>query len=178
MPHQGEFEPLTREVTRLASSLSEARAAAETEARLRDLGQNSWTPERLRVFVQNRLQGSRLFAVSNREPYEHFHRTTGIECSVPASGLVTAMEPVLRACDGTWIAQATGDGDRDTVDEYDRVRVPPNDPQYSLRRVWLTAEEEQGFYRLSSTKGLWPPLPHRSHPPDFPGGRLGTLSDC
>jgi len=162
MPDQGEFEPLTREVSRLASSLTEARAAAATEARLRDLGETSWTAERLRVFVQSRLAGSRLFAVSNREPYEHFHRTSGIECSVPASGLVTAMEPILRACDGTWIAQATGDADRETVDEYDRVRVPPDHPQYSLRRVWLTPEEEQGFYFGFANEGLWP-LCHIAH---------------
>jgi alpha,alpha-trehalose-phosphate synthase [UDP-forming] len=162
MPDRGEFEPLTREVTRLASSLSEARAAAENEARLRDLGESSWTPERLRVFVQTRLGGSRLFAVSNREPYEHSHRNGGIECSVPASGLVTAMEPILRACDGTWVAQATGDADRDTVDEYDRVRVPPGHPQYSLRRVWLTDEEEKGFYFGFANEGLWP-LCHIAH---------------
>jgi len=162
MPDQGEFEPLTREGSRLASSLTKARAAAATEARLRDLGETSWTAERLRVFVQSRLAGSRLFAVSNREPYEHFHRTSGIECSVPASGLVTAMEPILRACDGTWIAQATGDADRETVDEYDRVRVPPDHPQYSLRRVWLTPEEEQGFYFGFANEGLWP-LCHIAH---------------
>ncbi len=162
MSDQAEFEPLTREVSRLASSLTEARAAAATEARLRDLGEASWTADRLRVFVRSRVEGSRLFAVSNREPYEHFHRTTGIECSVPASGLVTAMEPVLRACDGTWIAQATGDGDRETVDEYDRVRVPPDQPQYSLRRVWLTPEEEQGFYFGFANEGLWP-LCHIAH---------------
>ncbi len=163
MPEQGgEFEPLTREVTRLASSLNAARAAAENEARLRNLGESSWTAERLRVFVQNRLGGCRLFAVSNREPYEHFYRTNAIECSVPASGLVTAMEPILRACDGTWVAQATGDADRDTADEYDRVRVPPDHPQYSLRRVWLTKEEEQGFYFGFANEGLWP-LCHIAH---------------
>jgi len=162
MPNQGEFEPLTREVRRLASSLTEARAAAANEARLRDSGESSWTPERLRVFVQTRLGGSRLFAVSNREPYEHSHRAGGIECSVPASGLVTAMEPILRACDGTWVAQATGDADRDTVDEYDRVRVPPDHPQYSLRRVWLTEEEERGFYFGFANEGLWP-LCHIAH---------------
>jgi trehalose-6-phosphate synthase/HAMP domain-containing protein len=162
MPGQGEFEPLTREVTQLASSLNAARAAAENEARLRNLGEASWTAERLRVFVQTRLGGCRLFAVSNREPYEHFYRTTGIECTVPASGLVTAMEPILRACDGTWIAQATGDADRDTADEYGRVRVPPDHPQYSLRRVWLTKEEEQGFYFGFANEGLWP-LCHIAH---------------
>jgi alpha,alpha-trehalose-phosphate synthase [UDP-forming] len=162
VPNRGEFEPLTREVTRLASSLTEARTAATNEARLRDQAESGWTAERLHVFVLSRLKGSRLFAVSNREPYEHFHRTTGIECSVPASGLVTAIEPVLRACDGTWIAQGTGDADRDTVDEHDRVRVPPDCPQYSLRRVWLTQEEEQGFYFGFANEGLWP-LCHIAH---------------
>jgi trehalose 6-phosphate synthase len=68
----------------------------------------------------------------------------------------------LRACDGTWIAQATGDADRETVDEHDRVRVPPDHPQYSLRRVWLTEEEEQGFYFGFANEGLWP-LCHIAH---------------
>ena len=81
---------------------------------------------------------------------------------MPASGLVTAIEPILRACDGTWIAQGTGDADRDTVDEYDRVRVPPDHPQYTLRRVWLTPEEEHGFYYGFANEGLWP-LCHIAH---------------
>jgi len=159
---QEEFEPLAQEVTRLASSLNEARAAAEHEAQLRSKAESNWTPERLRVFVQGRLKGSRLLVISNREPYEHVYRTAGIECSVPASGVVTALEPVLRACDGTWIAQATGDADRDTADENGRVRVPPQQPQYTLHRVWLSSEEEQGFYFGFSNEGLWP-LCHIAH---------------
>jgi trehalose 6-phosphate synthase len=158
----GEFEPLTREVTRLASSLTAARAAAEEEARLRDRAESNWTTERLRVFVHARLGGSRLFAVSNREPYVHFYGSTGIECGMPASGLVTALEPILRACDGTWVAQATGAADRDTVDGHNRVRVPPDHPQYTLRRVWLTEEEEKGFYFGFANEGLWP-LCHIAH---------------
>jgi trehalose 6-phosphate synthase len=157
-----EFAPLKREATRLASSLTAARAAAEEEARLRDSAEAQWTAERLRIFVQGRLGGSRLFAVSNREPYEHFHRQSGIEWAVPASGLVTALEPILRACDGTWIAQATGEADRETVDELDHVRVPPDQPQYTLRRLWLSKEEEQGFYLGFANEGLWP-LCHIAH---------------
>ena len=122
---RGEFAPLSREVNRLAHSLVEARAAAEEEARLRDSAESNWTAERLRVFVRSRLGDDRLFVVSNREPYEHVRRQDRIECVVPASGLVTALEPVLRACDGTWIAQATGDADHEAVDEAGRVRVPP-----------------------------------------------------
>jgi trehalose-6-phosphate synthase len=158
----GEFEPLTREVTRLASSLVAARASAEQEARLRESAESHWTAERLRVFVQSRLGGDRLFAVSNREPYEHVRRPEGIQCVVPASGLVTALEPVLRACDGTWIAQATGDADHEMVDAANRVRVPPEHAQYTLRRVWLTPEEERGFYLGFANEGLWP-LCHIAH---------------
>jgi alpha,alpha-trehalose-phosphate synthase [UDP-forming] len=157
-----EFEPLTREVTRLATSLTAARAVAEEEARLRDTAEALWTAERLRIFVQGRLSGSRLFAVSNREPYEHFFRSGGVQVQVPASGLVTALEPILRACDGTWIAQATGDADREAVDENDRVRVPPDNPQYTLRRLWLTKEEDHGFYLGFANEGLWP-LCHIAH---------------
>ncbi len=160
--NQAEFEPLTTEVSRLASSLHQARAAAEQEAQLRNTAESQWTTERLRVFVQRRLGGSRLFAVSNREPYEHFYKPGGIGYSVPASGLVTALEPILRACDGTWIAQATGEADQETVDANGRVRVPPDHPQYTLRRVWLTPEEEKGFYLGFANEGLWP-LCHLAH---------------
>ncbi len=162
LPGEPVFEPLTREVSRLATSFTAARAAAEEEARLRDTADSHWTTDRLRVFVQGRLNGSRLVAVSNREPYEHFRRPDGIECLVPASGLVTALEPILRACDGTWIAQATGDADRETSDENGRLRVPPDHPQYSLRRVWLTEEESKGFYLGFANEGLWP-LCHIAH---------------
>ena len=149
-------------MTQLATSLTAARAAAQEEARLRDTAEATWTTERLRVFVEGRLGGTRLFAVSNREPYEHHHRSGGIESVMPASGLVTALEPILRACDGTWIAQGTGDADRETVDAFDHVRVPPDHPQYTLRRVWLTPEEERGFYYGFANEGLWP-LCHIAH---------------
>jgi trehalose-6-phosphate synthase len=162
MPQTGEFAPLTREAANLAYSLVAARAAAEEEARLRDMAESNWTAERLRVFVRARLGDDRLFVVSNREPYEHVRRQDRIECVVPASGLVTALEPVLRACDGTWIAQATGDADHEVVDEAGRVRVPPDHAQYTLRRVWLTDEEESGFYLGFANEGLWP-LCHIAH---------------
>jgi len=162
LPGDPEFEPLQQEVSRLASSFTAARAAAEEEARLRDAADFHWTTDRLRVFVQGRLNGSRLVAVSNREPYEHFHRPSGIECSVPASGLVTALEPILRACDGTWIAQATGDADRESADDLGRLPVPPDHSQYTLQRVWLTHQEVHGFYLGFANEGLWP-LCHIAH---------------
>ncbi len=161
-PREELFQPLTTEVRQLATSLNEARAAAQEEARLRDASLSLWTPERLRVSVQSKLKGSRLFVVSNREPYEHHYQGNTVTWSVPPSGLVTALEPVLRACDGTWIAQATGKADRATADDRGRLRVPPDHHQYSLRRVWLSREEEEGFYVGFANEGLWP-LCHIAH---------------
>ncbi len=161
-PREGIFGPLASEVAQLASSLHEARAAAREEARLREAGESQWTAERLRISLRSKLDGSRLFVISNREPYEHNFRGNSIVCSVPASGLVTALEPVLRACDGTWVAQGTGDADRAVVDEHDCLRVPPDEPLYSLRRVWVTPEEEEGFYFGFANEGLWP-LCHIAH---------------
>ena len=161
LPKEAFLAPFSQEVVNFARSLTEARAAAEEEARLRETGESLWTPERLRVSVQTKLLGS-LFVVSNREPYMHERRGKNIEALVPASGLVTALEPVLRACDGTWIAHGSGDADREVVDRHDRLRVPPDKPEYTLRRVWLTKEEEQGYYYGFSNEGLWP-LCHIAH---------------
>ena len=156
LPKEDFLAPFSEEVMNLTQSLAEARAAAEEEARLRETGQAMWTPERLRVSMQSKTLQSPLVVVSNREPYMHVHRNKGIEALVPASGLVTALEPILRACDGTWIASGSGDADRETVDEHDRLRVPPDKPEYTLRRVWLTKEEEEGYYYGFSNEGLWP----------------------
>jgi trehalose-6-phosphate synthase len=161
IPHEDFLAPFSEEVANLAKSLSEARASAEEEARLRETGESLWTAERLRVSIQSRPLGS-LFVVSNREPYMNVHRGKAIEALVPASGLVTALEPILRACDGTWIAFGSGDADKETVDEHDRLRVPPDNPEYTLRRVWLNKEEEKGYYYGFSNEGLWP-LCHIAH---------------
>lgn len=156
------FEPLAREATRMVRSISEARSAAEQEARLRRRGETFWTPARLREHVQNLLRERHLFVVSNREPYVHERQGKKIECVVPASGLVTALEPILQACGGTWVAHGSGDADREVVNDQNKFRVPPEDPQYVLKRVWLTKEEEEGYYYGFANEGLWP-LCHIAH---------------
>ena len=161
----GEFdylEPLAKEVTSLAENLAQARVAAEMEARLRDQGEHLWTPDRLAVHARDRLGSGQLFVVSNSEPYMHVRRKGQTECIVPPSGLVTAIEPILRACDGTWIAHGSGNDDRSFVDGHDRLRVPPDERRYTLRRVWLSPEEENGYYEGFSNEGLWP-LCHIAH---------------
>ena len=150
------FKPIAREVARLTTSLAAARSAAEAEARLRDSAESLWTAERLRVHMQNRLPEGALFVVSNREPYMHVRRNGNTEVVVPASGLVTAMEPVLLACGGNWTAHGSGNADRENVDRNSRLRVPPEQPQYTLRRVWLSEDEERGYYFGFANEGLWP----------------------
>src|ERR1700687_4456329 len=162
VPDLAMFRPLAREVATMAESLSHARSAAENEARLRDAGESLWTADRLSVQLRTRLEDSHLFVVSNREPYMHWRDGKALEVVVPPSGLVTALEPVLTACDGTWIAHGNGNADTEVVDAHDRLRVPPDDPRYSLRRVWLTKAEEEGYYYGFANEGLWP-LCHIAH---------------
>lgn len=158
------FDEINAEVKHLARDLGVARAAAEEEARLRDSNATQWTAERLRVSLRSKLNDKPLFVVANREPYIHMQgaKEKEIETIVPASGVVTAIEPVLIACDGTWIAHGSGTADRQTVDEHDHLRVPPNHPSYTLRRVWLSDEEEKGYYQGFANEGLWP-LCHIAH---------------
>ena len=164
-PPPGEiFDQIHREVTHLAQDLNAARATAEQEARLRDTHSSLWTAERLRVSLRSKLRDKPLYVVSNREPCMHVYneKDHSIGYIVPASGLVTALQPVLIACDGTWIAHGSGSADREVVDERDHLRVPPDHPSYTLRRVWLSDEEEKGYYEGFSNEGLWP-LCHIAH---------------
>jgi len=129
---------------------------AERSQRLEIDFHENWTPEALQQVVHEHLHSPEVFIVSNREPYIHNKGPDGPVVQVPASGMVTALEPIVRACAGTWIAHGSGSADRDVVDAHDRVAVPPDNPSYSLRRVWLTTEEEEGFYYGFSNEGMWP----------------------
>ena len=162
LPKEDMFSPLAKEATRFAQHLSSAKQAAEDEARLRQEASTLWTPERLKEHIRSKLRGSSLVVVSNREPYMHIRRGRNVECIVPAGGLVTALEPVLRSCGGTWIAHGSGDADWEGLDEKNRIKVPPDDPLYTLKRVALTREEENGYYYGFSNEGLWP-LCHIAH---------------
>ena len=154
--------PFANEVAPMAESMRQAHAAAEAEARLRNINESLWTAQRLADHVRNKLDGNNLFLVSNREPYTHTRQEKKIVVTVPASGLVTAIEPILRACHGTWVAHGSGNADTETVDGNDRLQVPPDDPRYTLRRIWLSAEEEIGYYNGFANEGLWP-LCHIAH---------------
>ena len=162
LPREDLFGPIAKEASSFAQHLTAAREAAQTEARLRERGEASWTAERLKEHVRNKLRGKPLVLVSNREPYLHRLRGRKIECIVPAGGVVTAWEPVMRSCGGVWIAHGSGDADWQTADSRGRLKVPPDDPMYVLRRVALTKEEEAGYYYGFANEGLWP-LCHIAH---------------
>lgn len=134
-------------------------ALRELEARQRlelDYREN-WTPQALQQLVRDHLRSPQIIVVSNRQPYIHERGEDGKpRVQIPASGMVSALEPVVRACSGVWVAHGSGTADRQVVDLHDRIRVPPSDPSYVLRRVWLTPEEEEGYYFGFSNEGLWP----------------------
>jgi trehalose 6-phosphate synthase len=161
-PHLKFLDPLHKEIENIAKAMNEAKATAEEEARLRTSAEAIWTPERLKVEMGNLLKKRKMIVVSNREPYMHIHEGKEVKCIVPASGMITAMEPVLKACSGLWIASGTGDADKETVNRFDKVEVPPEEPKYTLRRLWLTRKEENHFYYGFSNEGLWP-LCHIAH---------------
>ena len=115
-----------------------------------------WDKDRLYQLVQEKLSDQLFMAVSNREPYIHTMSGDEIICNRPVSGLTEALGPVMRASKGTWIAYGSGDADKKVVDSNDRVAVPPEKPEYTLRRVWLTEDEVDGFYLGFSNEVLWP----------------------
>lgn len=121
-----------------------------------------WDPATLKNLLSTRLSGDEIVIVSNREPYVHNWIDGQVKVQHPASGLVTALEPVMKACRGTWIAHGSGSADRDVVDGHDHIWMPPGKKEYKIRRVWLTREEEEGYYYGFSNEGLWP-LCHIAH---------------
>lgn len=150
-----EFQPVLRDVRELAEQI-----AAESMAEGRGV---AWTPDRLRRSLRRYLHGEKVVILANREPYIHEHQADGtIRAFHPASGLVTALEPVMRAFSGVWVAHGSGSADREVSDRSGRLRVPPDEESYVLRRVWLTPEEEKGYYYGFSNEGLWP-LCHIAH---------------
>jgi trehalose 6-phosphate synthase len=150
-----ELRPIARDVQALLREL-------EHQFRPTDETQQRWTQDTLRAVLRGEMRGNDVIIVSNREPYIHVKTKDGIKVQHPASGLVTALEPVMRACSGTWIAHGSGSADRETVDRNDRVAVPPDSPAYHIRRLWLSEKEIAGYYEGFANEGLWP-LCHIAH---------------
>lgn len=155
---RGELGKLASEVEQVALSLKVARKTISDDASARLGKEEIWTEDKLKDLVRARLGDSSIIVVSNREPFMHvIDEKTGIaKCVRPASGLVAAIDPIMRACGGTWVAYGSGNADRQFVNSKDKLGVPPEDVRYILKRIWMTKEEEEGFYLGFSNEGLWP----------------------
>ncbi|MSU56245.1 MAG: trehalose-6-phosphate synthase [Candidatus Taylorbacteria bacterium] len=151
------LKPIASEIAKMHTSLAQARQAASLEARMRlDKLDSPWTAERLKEFVKVHVKGHQIYVVSNREPYVHTRMKNKITYSTPAHGMVTAVESVMEACGGLWIAHGSGNADKETADKLGEIRVPPEEPKYTLKRIWLTEEEVQGHYIGFSNEALFP----------------------
>jgi trehalose-6-phosphate synthase len=108
--------------------------------------------------LRRSLPARRFTVVSNREPYEHYWDDAADEVAVrrPAGGLVAALDPLMQTVGGLWVAWGSGDRDRDEVGAGDRVRVPPEDPGYTLRRLWLNQQDVNQYYYGYANQFLWP----------------------
>ena len=98
-----------------------------------------------------------LLVVSNREPYVHNLDEMGrITCATATGGVAVALDALMRERGGTWIAHGSGTADRVTVDADDKIRVPPERPNYDLRRLWIPSEQFSAYYAGFANEGLWP----------------------
>jgi alpha,alpha-trehalose-phosphate synthase [UDP-forming] len=114
------------------------------------------TAETLRNLIRTRVRGHKFITVSNREPYTHVWREGKLDWVRPAGGLVVALDPVMRASRGLWVAAGGGDADVTASDARGFVDVPPNEPSYRLKRVWLTEEQKKNYYYGFANSALWP----------------------
>ncbi len=128
---------------------------------------NVWTRNDLIGLISERMQDTRFIAVSNREPYVHRHSDEGLACIQPASGLATALDPVMRASGGVWVAHGSGDADREVSDAHGHIQVPPRNPSYTLRRIWLDKQLVDEYYYGLANEGLWPLCHIAFHRPRF-----------
>ena len=130
-----------------------------------------WTQERLRSVARELFADAPLVIVSNREPYLHHldeENQNDLTWRRPPGGLVSSLDPVMQAIEGgLWVAQGTGEGDRLSVDASGRVPVPPDNPTYTLKRIWLEQAEIEGYYDGFANEGLWPLCHVVFHRPRF-----------
>lgn len=152
-----EFGRLTQNLEKVFNQLELVR---QTEATDRH---QPWTEQRLKKEIVAHFGEEPIAVIANREPYLHVRTDHGVEIRTTASGLVTALEPIISACNGIWIGHGSGSADKESCGADAMLEVPPGDhPKYSLKRVWLTPEEDRGYYYGFANEGLWP-LFHTVH---------------
>lgn len=119
-------------------------------------GCGMWSKKDLQKLIKEQMGDYLFVVVSNRQPYVHVYQKAKVICQRGAGGVISALDPVMRACNGLWVGFGSGDADRRVTDASGKIPVPPDDPSYTLKRVWLTKEEENGYYYGYSNEALWP----------------------
>ncbi|HEX9912453.1 MAG TPA: trehalose-6-phosphate synthase, partial [candidate division Zixibacteria bacterium] len=135
--------------------IKQAGDAAIKKALLKS-GRNMPSHQNLIDLIRKKLSISKFMIVSNREPYVHFYEGDTIRHIRYASGLTIALDSIARTSKGIWVAHGSGDADMDTADDKGRIMVPPEEPQYTLKRIQLSKEEDNGYYYGFSNQVLWP----------------------
>jgi len=112
------------------------------------------------------LADRELVVVSNREPYVHGYEDGEPTVSKPVGGLVAALDDVVAAVGGTWVAWGSGDADFDPdVAPEGRIELPPESdesegreelPGYTLSRLDLPRRLVEDYYYGYSNQVLWP----------------------
>ncbi len=116
-----------------------------------------WTGDDLQRLASREISDYRLLVVSNRQPYVFSIDESGsLHGQMPPGGLTAAIDPLMRACGGTWIAQSSSEADRAAMDSNGVIPVPYDSPAYRMRLLNLTDEENNGYYYGFSNEGLWP----------------------
>jgi len=108
------------------------------------------------AYIDRYLHDRTLILLSNREPYEHVVRDGEVTVRRPAGGLVSALDPTMQHTHGTWVAWGSGAADAEMADRDGRLMVPPENPSYTLRRVWLSEDDIEGYYLGFANSVLWP----------------------
>ncbi|MBP9855276.1 MAG: trehalose-6-phosphate synthase [Candidatus Omnitrophica bacterium] len=115
-----------------------------------------WTKEDLQNLVQDRMKEYQFVVVSNRQPYVHVFNRRNVECERGVGGVISALDPVMQACHGLWVALSDGDADRKVSAPHGKVQVPPENASYTLKMIWLNKKEQEGYYYGFSNEALWP----------------------
>ncbi len=148
--HYSFLQPLTSEISKISASLRQARLTASEEARMRlEKLDSPWTAERLKEFIKAYFKNRPIYVITHREPYIHTKTKNGIIYNTVASGAIAALQSVMEACGGTWLAYGSGNADRETADKDGNIAVPPDEPRYTLKRIWLKDKEAQRHYQFS-----------------------------
>lgn len=115
-----------------------------------------WDKKQLTQLIHEKLKDTKFIVVANRQPYKHILREGAPFCVKPTGGVVSALDPVMRVCKGTWVAFGDGEADKQVAKKDGTLAVPPDHPSYTLKRIWLNHKEVDGYYYGFSNEVLWP----------------------